>query len=212
MTNKLTSHAGWLVAGAMGVFMMTSGFQAGTAKFGVVDVTKVIMDSTAGKALKEDLTSQFNIRQGLMEFVSTNPVITGEQATKLRELSLKAGATAADKTEVENIKKAVQSDQKKFESLGLKGELTEKERSELEDLGARRRNAQGILQRWEQEFTRDLGQVEADKQGALLDSVKAVIQSEGKKQGYTVVFQSNVAIYSANDLTDEIVKALNAKG
>lgn len=210
MNNKMFSQAGWLVAGAMGVFLLASGFEQATPKFGVVDVSKILADSTKGKALKEELTTAFNDRQGLLEFVATNPTISGENATKLRELTVKAGATAADKTEMENIKKAAQADEKKFEQLGQKATLSDAERTELESLGTRRRNAQGLLSRWQQDFMQELNQLEATKQTALLETVRKIVQDVSKKEGYTVVFQTNVAIYGANDLTDESTKALNA--
>lgn len=210
MSNQVTSKMGWLVACVMGVFLFASGFQDGASKFGVVDVNKVLRDSEKGKKLTEELQTQFNTRQGLLEFVAANPTISAEQASKLRELSVKLNTTAAEKTEIENIKKAVVADENKFASLGQKADLTEGERAELEDLGTRRRNAQGMLGRWQQEFTQELQTLELEKQADLVDKVKSIVQDAAKKGGYTMVFQTNVAIYGANDLTDEATKALNA--
>lgn len=212
MENKtIFRNFGWLVAGMLGVTMVASGFQAGATKFGVVDITKVLSDSTAGKSLKDDLTNEFNIRQGLLEFVNTNRTITAENAKKLRELSTKAGATAADKQAADDLKKAVLADQKKYDTLAQKSDLTEGERSELTDLGTRVRNTQGLLGQWQQEFSQELDNMQASKQADLVDTVKGVVQEVAKKDGYTVVFQSNVAVYCANDITDATTKALNAK-
>lgn len=211
MKSSMFSHAGWLVAGALGVVMLAGGFNQAAPKFGVVDMAKILSESTKGKTLKDELTNQFNIRQGLLEFVATNPTISTENATKLRELSVKAGATAAERTEIDTIKKAAQADEKTFETLGQKATLSDAERSQLEDLGTRRRNAQGLLQRWQQDFMQELNELEASRQNALIDEVRVVVQEVSKKEGYTVVFQTNVAIYGANDLTDESTKALNAK-
>lgn len=210
MKTNIVSHAGWLIAAALGTLMLAGGFQDGAAKFGVVDMSKIMNDSADGKKLKDELQTQFNVRQGLLEFIAANPTITPEQATKLRDLSIKPNATAADKAEIENIKKQVVADTKRFESLGQKATLSEAERADLEDLGARRRNAGNLVSRWQQEFSQEISNVETDRQGALVDKVKVAVNSVAKKQGYTVVFQSNVAVYGANDLTAEAIKAVDA--
>lgn len=207
---NIASQAGWLVALGLGVMMFTSGFQDNSSKMGVVDMNKVMNDAAAGKKLKDELTSQFNDRQGLLEFVAANPTITNEQANRLRELSLKAGATAAEKTEVENLKKAVIADFKRYETLGQKQTITEKERADLEDLGSRRKNAGNLLQRWQQDFANEITNHEAEQQEILANKVKKAVTDYGKKQGFTLVFQTSSAIYGANDITAEAIKAVDA--
>ncbi len=210
MKLNVAPQAGWIVAAALGAFVVTTGFQDNSPKFGVVDMNKVMNDATAGKKLKDDLQSQFNDRQGLLEFVAANPTLTSEQANKLRELSLKSGATAAEKTEVENLKKLIVADFKRYEALGQKQTITEKERADLEDLGSRRKNAGNLLQRWQQDFANEITNHEADQQNLLAEKVKKSVTELSKKQGYSLVFQTSSAIYGANDLTADSIKAVDA--
>lgn len=42
-------------------------------------------------------------------------------------------------------------------------------------------------------------------------NAKAALQEVAKKGGYTVILNGQVAPYGANDITDEAIKALDAK-
>lgn len=210
MQKAFSNYAGWMVAGVLGVMMLSSGFQASQVKFGVVDVTKAVNDSKKGKAFVENLQAEFNKRRGLLDFVQTNKAIDSEKANRLRELSVKAGPTAAETAEIDAIKKEATDAEKKFDTLSRKQTLTEAERAELDDLGQRRRNADNILAGWQRDMTDEFSQLEASNRQALLEEARVSIQEVGKKQGYTMVFESNVAIYGANDITGEATKALDA--
>ena len=45
----------------------------------------------------------------------------------------------------------------------------------------------------------------------LEKDVKAAIDAEGKKGAYTLILTSNNALYGAEDITENIIKTLNAK-
>lgn len=201
---------GAVVAGAIALFAAT-GLQNNAAKFGVVDMQRMLAESASGKAVQTQLQTELNTRQGVLEFINTNRVLTIDQAKKLRELSVKPVPTEADKTELDKLKEAIKAESKKFNDLSMKASPTEAERAQITELQGRRQAMDQLLQQWHQEMMDELNQVEATKMGELGKKAKDVIQALGKKEGYSVVFPSNVAVYSANDITDAAIKALDAK-
>ena len=90
----------------MGVLAGT-GFQDAQTKMGVVDISDVVEQSDFGKKNQEDFNTMKSAREGILEFIDTYRVLTNEQALKLRELSLKANASAAEKAELETLKATI---------------------------------------------------------------------------------------------------------
>lgn len=187
-----------------------TGFNQAPDKFGVVDLNKVIQQSDLGKANTASLNAALSARRGLMEFVNTYQVLTTEQAQRLRELTIKATITDAEKAEMEKIKNDVKASDAKFKELNQKAQLTDADRQLLQDFNGRAQTMGKVLERWNQEFTDEVSQLQQQLQTATVDKARAAVTQVAKGQGFTLVFESAVAIYGANDLTDAAVKAMNA--
>lgn len=207
---KNFSLIGWVVAGVLGATMLASGFQAAGTKIGIVDMQRILAESAVGKKMRDDMTTQVNLRQGLLEFLNTNKVLTQEQADQLKELTLKTPSTQADKDALDKLKATIRAEKKKFDDLMVKPTLTEAERTEFEQLSRRRDNTDGLLNRWNSEFSQDLSEMQDTMLGEVLKKARDQVQALAKKEGYSVVFPNTVAIYGANDLTDEAIKAVDA--
>ncbi len=202
-----------LAFGALGLLaagFAVSGFQVGADKFGVVDLNKVIQQSDLGKANTQSLNAALSSRRGLMEFVNTYQVLTTEQAQRLRELTVKANITDAEKAEMEKIKNDVKASDGKFKELNQKAQLTDADRQLLQDFNGRAQTMSKVLERWNQEFTDEVSQLQQQLQTATIDKARLAVGQVAKGQGYTLVFESAMAIYGANDLTEASVKAMNA--
>lgn len=210
--NKSTLVAVVAVAVAAFGLLAASGFQGGTEKFAVVDMNAVMNNSKRGQDTKTFLQADYRQRTGVLEFLSTNDVATEDQAQKLSQLSLKANPTDADKAAVEALKDEIKKAGKDFNDLNLKSNPTADDRTKLEALNARR-NAlkEKIIPELQKQFDDDFNKLNHDKQGELLDAAKAAVKEVASKKGFTVVFESSVVMFAANDLTDDAIKAMNAK-
>lgn len=208
MTNKL-NHLGFVAAGALAVTMMFSGFQANGSKMATVDMQRILDESRAGKKVFDELSNDVQSRQGLLEFINTNKVITRDQATKLRTLTLKPGATQADKDEAEKVKAAVRAEAKRFNDLMVKATLTDAERTSFNEMNARRRDSDEILQAWSNEFSEEITNLRESKLASVLEKSRTAVSNVGKKDGYSVIFPTTVAVYAANDITDAAIKAVD---
>lgn len=211
MNNNRFSMMGWVVAAALAGIFLGSGFQGADAKFGVVDIADVVEKSELGKKNQTDFNAMKSAREGVLEFIDQYRVLTMEQAQKLRELSLKATPTAAEKAELERIKADVIQSDKRAKELSVKPNLSAEERTLIQDYAQRSQRMDETAQRWFREFTNEM-QAWADKQkAASIDAARASIREVAKQQGYTVVFETGIAPYAANDLSDAALKAMNAK-
>lgn len=201
----------YLVAAAAFGIVFAGGFQGSDIKIGVVDISDVVEESEFGKKNQADFNEMKAAREGVLEFIDTYRVLTNEQALKLRELSLKANASASEKAELETLKANVIASDKKSKELGQKATLTPEDRTLVQDFAQRSQTMEQVAQRWFREFTNEM-QGWADKQKAYsIERARTSIQEVAKQGGYTIVFESGVAPYGANDITQAALKAMNAK-
>lgn len=210
-TKVIIERAGWAVAAGLAVLMAVGGFQATVEKTGVVDLNKVIQTSELGKANSKKLNDALALRRGLIDFVNTYKVLTNEQATMLRELTLKKTPVEADKTQIEKIKQDVMASDRKRNELLQKATLTDSDRQLLQEYSQRAQTMAQVLERWDGEFTEELGQLESDLRTTTIDKAKTALTSVAKAGGFTVIHEATVAPYGVNDVTDACVKALNAQ-
>ena len=199
--------AGMLVAGFIG-----AGFQAQADKLGTVDLNRLIQESNYGVARMKELNNQLAARKALMDFLTLYRVATVEEAQKMRALWLKATVTEAEKAELDKLKTKIMDSDKKFNELRQRQNLTDADRELLRDYSMRTQAVEETLTRWNQEFQDELGASQDEARRETLKRAKAALAEIGKAKAFTVIFESTVAPYSANDLTEDALKAMNAKG
>lgn len=199
------------VAIVLGIFAAI-GFQDATNKLGIVDISKVVEDSDFGKSNQASFNQMKTAREGVLEFMDTYRVLTVEQATRFRDLSIKPTPTAEEKAELDRIKADVIAADRKNKELSVKTTgLTAEDRALIEEYSKRSNNIEMMAGRWLREFTNEL-QTWADRQKVTsLERARAAVQEVAKAGGFTLVFEVGIAPYGANDLTDAALKAMNAK-
>jgi len=200
----------------VGALIVAPGFQNNAEKYAAVDITKVLEDSNLGKAQNEKLRNAWQVRSDILNFVRENPCLTNEQANVTNEqandlltLSLKENLTAAEKTKLEATKTAVRDAAKQLQTLVTKADKTDQEKELLTDLNGRLQIAQSVLGQWNEVFNNDMDALGSTLREEAIAQVRAKIGEVAKKQGFTMVFESSVLVYSSTDLTPEVVKAVN---
>lgn len=208
MQNRLGMF-GWLVAAAVLGVAAGAGFQNADNKIGVVDIASVVERSVLGKKNQSDFAAMKTAREGVLEFIDDHRVLTVEQANKLRELSIKMTRTTAENAELDKLKADIIASDKNAKALSTKQNLTPEERNLMGEYAQRAQTMEATAQRWYREFTQEM-QSWADRQKSdSLDKARKAIQDVAKKQGFTIIFESGVAPYGANDISDAALKALD---
>ncbi len=191
--------------------LVGGGFQAPTDKNGVVDINSMIDSSNFGKTVRENLDKMRSAREDVLGFIDSNRVLTLEQATRIRDLTLKMDRTATESAELDTIKAQVVAANKKWMELQTKGTLTPEERTLMQEYADRSQKMGDLGTRWVRDFTNDIdGWLDKQKTESASRAREAVTAT-AKAQGFTMVYDKAFAPYGANDLTDAALAAMNAK-
>ena len=209
-----SNQTGWVVAGVMGLgfaFLAGSGFQDSSTKIGTVSVGRVFNDSEYKKDQDAQLQQIGQSRRALFDFIDTYKFMSLADLTKFKDLSVKANPTDADKAEINRLKDVATKADQQYRLLQTKANASEAEKSVLNNFIKNSQDNASFVGKLNQEFTDELQQKQEKMRSDILDRVKAAVAEVSKKQGFSIVLNDEIAPYSANDLTPEALKAMNAK-
>ncbi len=187
------------------------GFQTPAEKNGVVDINGLVEASNFGKGVKANLEKMRTAREDILSFLDTNRVLTIEQATQLRDLSLKPDRTPAESATLDALKSAVVATNKKWAELATKNPLTPEDRTLLQDYADRSQKISELGRSWVAVFTNDIDSWIAKQQTESNARAREAISTAAKAAGYTMIYDKSFAPYGANDLTADALTAMNAK-
>lgn len=184
---------------------------ASAGQFGGVDLGRILagyskkadLDSQI-QALNQKLQSQFNAQQN-------SPLLTREQITRLGTLVSKSPRTDAETAELTSLQQQAAASAQELTTLQQKANATDADKARLTTLTTQLQAGQQALQEISASYTTQV-QAEQDKLSARLsDQVKAAIAAVAQQRGLAAVFNSQYAVYTANDITDEVLRRLNGK-
>lgn len=211
MKSQRLAWSGWIVAGLLAGVMVGSGFQTPSIKLGVVDLNSVIDKSDAGKVAKKSFDDMKAARESILEFLDQYRVLTIEQATRIRELTLKAERAKTEDAEMDRIKAEVIAASKRSQELATKASLTPEERTLVEEYSRRSQLMNDLSNRWLREFADEMNKWVNERKDENYQKGRVAVNEVAAKEGYTMVFEGTVALYGANDITDATLVAMNAK-
>lgn len=199
---------GWILAAALAAVFVAGGFQSGSSKVGVVDLARVFNDSDYAKDQEKVLRAYGDVRNNLMEFVDQYRIGTAAEIDQLKALSLKTGATDADKLALDKLKKDIQARDAAFRQLQTKPNPTPAEVTQLTEFNTRSQANYQTLQKWSREFEDDVRTLKEKMRADTMDRVNKAVKEVGAKQGFTIVFSQDASPYGANDLTNDALNAM----
>lgn len=187
-----------------------SAFQAQTQKFGVCDLSSVANNSKYGKRKMQEIETARSKYFSILTFLRQNPFISRSEAQKFRDLSLSNSLTPAQQKDLDELKAGAQRLREEFERLVNMRNPSESEQRRIQELAVAREEIMQIQNTWGEEFARTLNdQFESAKED-VHNKVKAAVRKLGRRDGFSVIFDSNSAPYAANDVTDELLKVMDA--
>ena len=204
-------NAGWLVAAGLLGAMLSSGFQTPSLKLGVVDVNRIVETSEFGKASQKILSGMKKSREETLEFIDTYRVLTPEQATRIRDLTVKTTRSKEEDAELERVKAEVISANKRLQELSTKSNLTPEERTLMEDYARRSQMMNEQATRWLREFTSEIQSWVDERKGLSYERARAATTEVAAKEGYSMIFESSVVPYGANDVSAAALTAMNSR-
>jgi len=202
---------GWVVAAALAGGMIGMGFKAPGDKTGTVDIAKVFKESDFAKKQTEGLRAQVKARQDVMEFIRNHRNMKADDATKLRDLTVKDTPTPADQSDIARIRTDAGAAEDTARQLQTMDKPTAAQLAQLDDYTKRKDATGQLLEKWGHEF-QDEFQAKQEKMSAdTLQRVRDAIQQVGHDQGYSIIFSQDIAPYCPNDLTTDAMTKMNSK-
>lgn len=209
LTSNKFAYSGWLAAALVIGIVAGTGFQD-SMKLGVVDLSRVITESKLQGEARMRVEAAGAVRQGILQYMDTQEVMTKEQCERFRELELEDDKTDADKMEILAIKSAVTEAIKDLAEIQTKlTELTEDERQRLGGYTASKNTTNRLKQEWAQEFETEWQELASDVEGEMITNAQKAAQAVAEREGYTLVFSVTAAIYAANDITEKAIEEAN---
>lgn len=191
------------------VLIGLAAFQNQTTKFGVVDLSAVADKSKLGEREKQAFDTFRREVNNILTFINNNKVMTAQQRDQLLTLWLAENATDQQKQQLEQVKSAIQTASSRYAELVRKTNPTPDELTELSEKSALAGVTQDVLPQIQNSLAQELQARAQEKQTSVLTKAREAAAKYGRQQGFTVIFDSNVAPYAANDVTDEVVKVMD---
>lgn len=184
---------------------------ASAPKFGSVDIDQVVAESNARKKEIGDRNVFIRNLNGVMQRLQTGSArfLNEAEMKELAGLYEKETPTDAEKKRIAGLESLAEQRGSQLVSLQNTANLNDTQRKQLTDLTESQQRgeqsmkavADGLRERLEQRDVQNINKI-------LLD-IKGVIGKVAQEKGLTVVFDSKVAVYTANDITADVVKQLN---
>ncbi|MBV9850262.1 MAG: OmpH family outer membrane protein [Armatimonadetes bacterium] len=181
----------------------------GAAMFGSVEVSRVLAGYTK-KATYDQQINQLHAKlQGYIQQQASSPMLSKEDQAQLGALLAKPNPTDQDRTAISQLQQKSTQAVQTLAALQQKQNPTDADKAQLADLLKQQDAGQQALQEVGRTYQDQEQQANEQLSQKLSQEVKAAIVEVAKARGLAVVFDSQVAIYTANDITDDVVKRLN---
>jgi Skp family chaperone for outer membrane proteins len=192
----------------LGMFALTA-FQGNTQKFAVVNLGDVAEKSKLGVREKKEFEALRTKYGSLIQFLNTNKVVAREDSSKIIDIWRKDAPTAAETQQLEQLKTKAQTQSEELRRLISVLNPSAEQQSRIRELSGWSQTTEDILPQLDNLHGQAMQTRANTKQQEVLDKARAAVQKVGKRDGYTMVFESQVAVYGATDLTSEALKTMD---
>jgi Skp family chaperone for outer membrane proteins len=191
-----------------GMFALTA-WEQNTQKFGVVNLGDVAERSKLGQREKKEFEALRTKYGALIQFLNTNKVAAREDVQKIVDLWNKEKPTAAETQQLEGLKTKAQTQSEELRRLISVLNPSAEQQSRIRELSGMSQGTEDMLPQLDNMLGTAMQQRANAKQQDVLDKARAAVQKIGKRDGFTMVFENQVAVYGATDLTDEALKTMD---
>jgi Skp family chaperone for outer membrane proteins len=187
------------------------GAAAGPTTFGSVDVGQILNESKARQRDVAELNDLVASLRGVMQQLQDGGArfLTDAQIKTLAGLYEKKNPTEGDKKAISDLEgqaAAKSADKRRLENTA---NPTDEQKKQYSDLTDAEQKGQQALKNLNDEFAKRVDARDVELSNKTVASIKSIIAKVAQDKGISVVFDSKVAIYTANDITADVIKQLN---
>jgi Skp family chaperone for outer membrane proteins len=200
---------GWFISVALIGAICGMGFQGATPKFGSVDMAKVFNEADQTKTNQSKLREFVKKRMDILQFLQNNSSMNPTDAASFVTLSIKDSPNPSESTQLTKITNDAQTSTSTQRSLVQKQNPTPDDIKQLNGYSSNANQNGALARQLQDQYTTESQKRENDLRDEVLTKVRETVGSIAKKDGYTTVFTTECAPYSANDLTADALKSIN---
>ena len=182
---------------------------AGSPVFGSVDINRLQTQSARKVKYDTDLHALEDKLSAAIQEQAKYPMLSSADQAELGTLLNTARPTDSDRARVTALEtKAAQAAQQLID-LQQKKDPTPADTNQLGVLNDQNAAGQKILQDIGAGYQAQLKKLSDDDNTAFTQVVKDAIIAVAQQRGLSVVFTSDIAVYTSNDITDDVIKRIN---
>jgi Skp family chaperone for outer membrane proteins len=179
--------------------------------FGSVDVGQILNESKARQRDVAELNELVATLRGVMQQLveSGARFLTDDRIKTLAGLYEKKAPTEADKkaiADLENQAAAKSADKRRLENTASP---TDEQKKQYTDLTDSEQKGQQALKNVNDDFAKRVDAREVELTNKTVATIRGVVAKVAQDKGLSVVFDSKVAVYTANDITADVIKQIN---
>jgi len=190
-------------------FIPVQAAPAGIPTFGSVDITKIQTLSTRKAKYDNDLHALADKLDALFRQQTASVMLTKAEQTELGGLLEKSNQTDADRARITALQTKASDDAQQLTDLQQKKDPSAADTNQLATLTSEYEAGKGALQEIGDGYQNQLKSLSDTDNAEFTRNVKEAIAAVAQQKGLSVVFTSDVAIYTANDITEDVVKRIN---
>jgi Skp family chaperone for outer membrane proteins len=195
---------GWLL-------MIGCALTAHAQAFGVVDLERVMTESTYVKANRERLQAMEARYRSVFQTLQENLILTNEERQELTNLLMAENLTDEQRTRVEQLTQTARQRSEELQQLRQKPQPTETEKAALERFTQMEAVGREALQSLAQQLSQQLEQQVQQVSKQVDATVRETVAQVAKEKKLALVFSAGAILYAENDITDEVIKRLNER-
>ncbi len=177
---------------------------------GSVDLQKVLTGYNKRESANDDLKAQADQYLAAFNLQKADNMLSETDQQSLSALLLKPTRTPADEAQITALQTRSQADASELTALQQKPNLTAIDTARLAALTKEQQAGAQALQDINTNYSQLIDQKNQQESDALLVLIKSAVAAVAQSKGLAVVFDSSVAIYAGNDVTQLVLDRLNA--
>ena len=209
MITVLTCALSVLAVTARPVAAQTKGAADVRAAFGSIDLQKAFNDYKQKQQLSQDIQDYGANLDKVVRRLSNSPFLSDVETRELGTLYEKATPTDADRQRIAALEKKVQDTSGEMTTLQNVTAPNDQQKARLTELTTLREKGAAVFQTVQQEYRQRLDARQAELSQKVTEAIRIAVAKVAQEKNLAVVFDSAVAIYSANDITADVIKQLN---
>ena len=176
---------------------------------GSVDIGKLQTQSTRKAKYDADLHAMADRLDAAFKQQAASVMLTPADQTELGTLLSKPRPTDSDRARITALQTQATQTANELIALQQKKDPTPADTARLGTLNDMYAGGQKTLQGIGDGYQAQLKKLSDDDNAAFTASVKEAINAVAQQRGLSVVFTSDIAVYTSNDITDEVIKRVN---